>query len=165
MSDLPIFSARGKTDSERLSELIAYLPSLSSAIDRQLMSLDFNNLNENLRSRIENSVTEHQDLTGYASKNYAKKNFPSFGYVDGVKEELEYYLSGLISYIEGLEEIINPMAETISIMQTRIDELEEAVGNRYTKSEIDDDIIGDLGTTGIWNPKRVTVKEYVDSKL
>ena len=68
MSDLPIFSAQGKTDSEKLAELIKFLPSLSSAIDRQMSSLDFNNLNESLRKRIEDSVTEHQDLSEYATR-------------------------------------------------------------------------------------------------
>lgn len=73
MSDIPIFSAQGKTDSEKLAELIKFMPSLSSAIERQVSSLDFNNLNESLRNRIENSITEHQDLSGFSTNAYTNR--------------------------------------------------------------------------------------------
>lgn len=91
MSDIPVPSIRGNTDTERVTEMISYLSSLSSAIDRAFLSIDFSNLNEDLADRINKSITEHQDLTGYASKNYAKKNFTSFEFVDGVKVALEGY--------------------------------------------------------------------------
>ena len=158
MSDFPALSLRGKTDSEKLAELISYLPSLTSSIEREMMSLDFSNLNEDLQKKISSGITEHQDLSGYASKNFAKKNFTSYQYVDGVKTELNAYIERLENLVEGLSVVVSGLSETITIMQNDI-------SNRYTKAEIDDDIVGDLGTTGIFNPRRVTVKEYVDDKL
>lgn len=89
MSDIPMFSARGTTDAERLSEVMSYLSSLSSAIDRELLSIDFSNLNSDLADRINQGITEHQDLSGFASKNYAKKNFAQREFVAGIKEELD----------------------------------------------------------------------------
>lgn len=73
MSDIPKFSARGTTDAERLSEVMSYLSSLSSSIDRELLSIDFSNLNSDLADRINKGITEHQDLSGFASKNYTQK--------------------------------------------------------------------------------------------
>ena len=70
MSNIPIPFIQGQTDAERVTEISSYLQSLSSAIDRELMSIDSSNLNEDLRMRIDSSLTEHQDLTGFASKNY-----------------------------------------------------------------------------------------------
>lgn len=72
MSDIPMFSARGNTDAERISEMMSYLSNLSSAIDRELLSIDFSNLNSDLADRINKGITEHQDLTGFSSKNYTK---------------------------------------------------------------------------------------------
>lgn len=70
-----MFSAKGTTDAENIQDIMSYLSTLSSAIDRELLSIDFSNLNTNLADRINKSVTEHQDLSGFASKNYAKNHF------------------------------------------------------------------------------------------
>lgn len=72
MSDFPALSLRGKTDSEKLAELISYLPSLTSSIEREMMSLDFSNLNEDLQKKISSGITEHQDLSGFSSKIYTQ---------------------------------------------------------------------------------------------
>ena len=99
MSDIPMFSARGTTDAERLSEVMSYLSSLSSAIDRELLSIDFSNLNSDLADRINKGITEHQDLSGFASKNYAKNNFTSFNYVNGIRETLDGDISAINNII------------------------------------------------------------------
>jgi hypothetical protein len=99
MSDIPMFSARGTTDAERLSEVMSYLSSLSSAIDRELLSIDFSNLNSDLADRINKGITEHQDLSGFASKNYAKNNFTSFNYVNGITETLGGDISAINNII------------------------------------------------------------------
>lgn len=74
MSELPAFSPKGRTDSEKISEIISYLMILSSALDREMLSIDSPNLNKKLSDKIDGSIQEHQDLSGYASKNYVKSN-------------------------------------------------------------------------------------------
>lgn len=93
MSDLPIFSARGSTESEKLAEIASYLPSLTSALNRAFLSIDFSNLNPDLADRINKGITEHQDLTGYSSKNHSKKvaNEIATTLVNGARDELMGY--------------------------------------------------------------------------
>lgn len=125
MSDFPVFSPRGTTDSAKLEELISYLPSLSSAIEREMMSLDFSNLNANLRSRIESGITEHQDLSGFASKNYAKNHFYEKEVVDGIKKELEADVRGVISDMASLSSYVSALSSTISDLDARVKKLEK----------------------------------------
>lgn len=119
MSDIPMFSARGNTDSEKIAEIMSYLSGLSSSIDRELLSIDFSNLNGDLADRINKSVTEHQDLSGFASKNYAKNHFYDKESVNAMLEnfytkqyinsyfyniyEIDAKLDGIIDRIEALE--------------------------------------------------------------
>lgn len=122
MSDFPVLSLRGSTDAERLAELASYIPSLTSAIEREMMSLDFSNLNEGLQQRINNSITEHQDLSGFASKNYAKNHFYEKKEVDGIKEELE-------DNIEDVENQLSQYAKSseLSALSQQISDLTTAV--------------------------------------
>lgn len=132
MSDFPALSLRGKTDSEKLAELISYLPSLTSSIEREMMSLDFSNLNEDLQKKISSGITEHQDLSGYSSKNYtqnrigeaksyadiqahyAEINAKSFA--SGEAESAKSYAEGLVSALR--DEIM----EMISDIKDKADE-------------------------------------------
>ena len=125
MSDFPVFSPRGTTDSAKLEELISYLPSLSSAIEREMMSLDFSNLNANLRSRIESGITEHQDLSGFASKNYAKNHFYEKEVVDGIKKELEADVRGVISDMTTLSSYVSALSSKVSVLEESVKKLEK----------------------------------------
>ena len=125
MSDFPVFSPRGTTDSAKLEELISSLPSLSSAIEREMMSLDFSNLNANLRSRIESGITEHQDLSGFASKNYAKNHFYEKEVVDGIKKELEGDIRVVISNMSTLSSYVSALSSTVSELDARVKKLEK----------------------------------------
>ena len=134
MSDIPMFSARGNTDTERLSEIMSYLTNLSSAIDRELLSIDFSNLNSDLAGRINKSITEHQDLSSFASKNYAKKNFTSFELVNAIKEELETEINKINAVVgnwsyefpyESITEAISELKEKVSLLEERISALEK----------------------------------------
>ena len=129
MSDLPIFSARGSTESEKLAEIASYLPSLTSALNRAFLSIDFSNLNPDLADRINKGITEHQDLTGYSSKNHSKKvaNEIATTLVNGVRDELsgqidairallktDYYSSSEIdSKLEEIQESIDAIQKTV----------------------------------------------------
>ena len=118
MSDLPVFSAQGKTDSEKLAELIKFMPSLSSAIDRQMSSLDFNNLNESLRKRIEDSVTEHQDLSEYATRAHTWR----------VQNGLSNEIQSLSDEIQSLSDEIKNLKSKINELFGRVEDLESKVG-------------------------------------
>lgn len=136
MSDIPVPSIRGKTDSERVAEVVSYLSSLSSAVDRALLSIDFTNLNEGLAERINQSITEHQDLSGYASKSYAKKNYTSFSFVNGVKTALEGEIGSINTVIgdwyyhfpwSNISAELYDVRNKVSALITKVSELEERI--------------------------------------
>ena len=123
MSDFPALSLRGKTDSEKLAELISYLPSLTSSIEREMMSLDFSNLNEDLQKKISSGITEHQDLSGYASKNYTKKIANE---LESEIQSTQYGLTQLEGYVGNWSGFSNyTMTEEIRSLYNEIVELKE----------------------------------------
>lgn len=123
MSDFPALSLRGKTDSEKLAELISYLPSLTSSIEREMMSLDFSNLNEDLQKKISSGITEHQDLSGYASKNYTKKITNE---LESEIQSTQYGLTQLEGYVGDWSEFSNyTMTEEIRSLYNEIIGLKE----------------------------------------
>ena len=123
MSDFPALSLRGKTDSEKLAELISYLPSLTSSIEREMMSLDFSNLNEDLQKKISSGITEHQDLSGYASKNYTKKIANE---LESEIQSTQYVLTQLEGYVGNWSGFSNyTMTEEIRSLYNEIVELKE----------------------------------------
>jgi hypothetical protein len=123
MSDFPALSLRGKTDSEKLAELISYLPSLTSSIEREMMSLDFSNLNEDLQKKISSGITEHQDLSGYASKNYTKKITNE---LESEIQSTQYGLTQLEGYVGDWSEFSNyTMTEEIRSLYNEIIVLKE----------------------------------------
>lgn len=136
MSDFPVLSLRGSTDAERLAELASYIPSLTSAIEREMMSLDFSNLNEGLQQRINNSITEHQDLSGFASKNYAKNHFYEKKEVDDrlkpIKTDVSTHagkIDSLERYVFGdtgtnLQSVLSSIQTEITAIKKRLDRLE-----------------------------------------
>lgn len=136
MSDIPMFSARGTTDAERLSEVMSYLSSLSPAIDRELLSIDFSNLNSDLADRINKGITEHQDLSGFASKNYAKNNFTSFGYVNGVKDVIDANIDSINTVLgnwysgfpySNVTDELYTLKGNVSSLETIVSELQERI--------------------------------------
>lgn len=151
MSNIPIPFIQGATDTEKVTEIASYLKSLSSAVERELMSIDSTNLNGDLRARIESSLTEHQDLTGFASKNYLKNHFYE-------KEHIENLLKLRVTLSE-LNGILSDYAKKDECFdQTSLD--------AYLKT----DWIGDMGEKNygsIFFPKysRYKVKDYIDDKI
>ncbi len=73
MIDIPVPMITGNNDTEKINSIISYLQQLSTALERELMSIDYSNLSIELSKRIENSLTEHQDLSAYATKAYVEK--------------------------------------------------------------------------------------------
>lgn len=149
MSNIPVPFIQGATDAERVTEIASYLKSLSSAVERELMSIDSSNLNEDLRTRIDSSLTEHQDLSGFASKNYLKNHFYE-------KEHVENLLKLRVTLSE-LESILSGYVSTSG--------LTSALGNYYTKTQIENDLIGDTGNINWGTGRRRTVVEYVQYEL
>jgi hypothetical protein len=75
MSDIPIPMIHGTTDSEKIREIESYLSRLSEVLIRELSSIGFQNLSQDLAQKINNAVESHQDLSEYATKSYVKDNF------------------------------------------------------------------------------------------
>lgn len=121
MSDIPMFSAKGSTDAEKVQEIISYLSNLSSAVDRELLSIDFSNLNSDLANRINKSVTEHQDLSAFASKNYTKNNFYN-------KETIDAKFEFLYSNQETHSASINDIYSHIWRIEDDIEEIKDYLG-------------------------------------
>ena len=123
MSNIPIPFIQGQTDAERVTEISSYLQSLSSAIDRALMSIDSSNLNEDLRMRIDSSLTEHQDLTGFASKNYLKNHFYEKETVDNTLDKLEKNVAKNISNaVTPVANSVNSISQTVGSYSSKFDE-------------------------------------------
>lgn len=108
MSNIPIPFIQGSTDAEKVTEIASYLKSLSSAVEREFMSIDSTNLNGDLRERIESSLTEHQDLTGFASKNYLKNHFYE-------KEHIETFLDSINDSISNLRDSLSEFAKSSDV--------------------------------------------------
>lgn len=142
MSNIPSLYIQGKTDAEKIAELIAYLPTLSSALERELSSIDFSNLNENLSSRISNSITEHQDLTGFVSKNYSKNHFYDKKAVDEIASTLSEQIEDAVKDIENTlsqySNAINTLSENVSSLAGDVSALGQTVGKL-------DDYVNDYG--------------------
>lgn len=152
MSNIPVPFIQGTTDAEKVTEIASYLKSLSSAVERELMSIDSSNLNEDLRTRIDSSLTEHQDLSGFASKNYLKNHFYE-------KEHVENLLKLRVTLSE-LNSILSNYAKKSECYDK--DKLDA-----YLKS----DWIGDMGEKNYGGTiigqdwRRYKVKDYIDDKI
>lgn len=75
MSDIPIPMIHGATDSEKIREIESYLSRLSEVLIRELSSIGFQNLSQDLSQKISGAIESHQDLSEYATKSYVKDNF------------------------------------------------------------------------------------------
>jgi hypothetical protein len=151
MSNIPIPFIQGATEAEKVTEIASYLKSLSSAVERELMSIDSTNLNGDLRARIESSLTEHQDLTGFASKNYLKNHFYE-------KEHIENLLKLRVTLSE-LNGILSDYAKK-----------DECFDKTSLDAYLETDWIGDMGEKNYGSalfPKysRYKVKDYIDDKI
>jgi hypothetical protein len=123
MSNIPIPFIQGATDAEKVTEIASYLKSLSSAVERELMSIDSTNLNEELRTRIDSSLTEHQDLTGFASKNYLKNHFYEKEMVDIKLDNLEKAVDVEISSaVTPISNSVNSISQTVGGYSDEFDE-------------------------------------------
>ena len=123
MSNIPIPFIQGATDAEKVTEIASYLKSLSSAVERELMSIDSTNLNEELRTRIDSSLTEHQDLTGFASKNYLKNHFYGKEMVDIKLDNLEKAVGEEISSaVTPISNSVNSISQTVGSYGDKFDE-------------------------------------------
>lgn len=123
MSNIPVPFIQGATDAERVTEIASYLKSLSSAVERELMSIDSSNLNEDLRVRIDSSLTEHQDLTGFASKNYLKNHFYEKEMVDIKLDNLEKAVDKEISSaVTPISNSVNSISQTVGSYSDKFDE-------------------------------------------
>ena len=123
MSNIPVPFIQGATDAEKVTEIASYLKSLSSAVERELMSIDSSNLNEDLRTRIDSSLTEHQDLTGFASKNYLKNHFYEKKMVDIKLDNLEKAVDKEISSaITPISNSVNSISQTVGSYSDKFDE-------------------------------------------
>lgn len=152
MSNIPIPFIQGATDAEKVTEIASYLKSLSSAVERELMSIDSSNLNEDLRTRIDSSLTEHQDLTGFASKNYLKNHFYN-------KEHVDNLLKLKVAFSE-LETILSGYAKK-----------SECYDKETLDAYLESDWIGDMGEKNYGGTiigqdwRRYKVKDYIDDKI
>ena len=102
---LPYPNITGRTDVERLNNLIAYTTQLYNILRVILTSLDTSNLTQDLAQQIEASIKEHQDLSEYSTT----------AYVDRADEELQGEINALDTKIddevETLQENINDKAD------------------------------------------------------
>lgn len=94
---LPYPNITGKTDVERLNNLIAYTTQLYNVLRVILTSLDTSNLTQDLAQKIENSIKEHQDLSEYSTT----------AYVDRADDELQDDIDTLYGNLDDVNERID----------------------------------------------------------
>ena len=73
--------------------------------------------------RIDSSITEHQDLTGFASKNYLKIHFYEKETVDNTLDKLEKNVAKNISNaITPVANSVNSISQTVGSYSSKFDE-------------------------------------------
>lgn len=122
MSDIPIFSSKGKTSDEKITEITSYLSSLYKSLDQSFLSIGFGNLNQELSDRINNSLTDHQDLTSFASKKYTK-DYLSSNYYD--QDYINSQNAAINENIDGLGEIVGGKADKSAVTSQITDAMDE----------------------------------------
>lgn len=66
-------SINGRTDAEKIDQIARYLQYLAQIVEMNLSSISVDDLSPELRGKIDKILTEHQDLSHFASKSFAKK--------------------------------------------------------------------------------------------
>lgn len=122
MSDIPIFSSKGKTSDEKITEITSYLSSLYKSLDQSFLSIGFGNLNQELSDRINNSLTDHQDLTSFASKKYTK-DYLSSNYYD--QDSINAQNKVINENIEGLGKTVDGKADKSAVTGQITDAMDE----------------------------------------
>lgn len=140
MSDIPIPMIHGTTDSEKIRETEAYLSRLSEVLIRELSSISFQNLSQDLSQKINNAVESHQDLSEYASKRYVKDNFidneeiASYATESWVSGNFVYdsTFSNLEHRVDELVELVNGLGGSVSNHSASLAEIDELLnGDGY----------------------------------
>jgi hypothetical protein len=62
---------------DMLNQILSYLNTLVDAVNRMFENIDITNLNEELANKINNSLTEHQDMSAYATSGKVRSEFRS----------------------------------------------------------------------------------------
>lgn len=149
MSDIPVPMIHGATDSEKIREIESYLSRLSEVLIRELSSIGFQNLSQDLSQKINNAVESHQDLSEYATKSYVKDNF-----IDN--DEIEEYATE--SYVEH-NFVYN---STFATFEAEFNNLSGLVSDHSTSlAEIDELLNGD----GYFNNGIIGRLKAVEEKL
>lgn len=132
MTDIPYPMIAQGDAATTVAQIISYLSTLVDSINRMFENIDITNLNANLADKIKSSVTEHQDLSAYATAARLKES----------ADALSSSVSALKQYAD---ETFAPLT---------------ALENYYTKKEIESDLIGN--TNNAVGTRRTAVKYIED---
>ncbi len=141
MNNIPMPVITGVTDAEKIQNIISYLSQLFSDLDRVLSSIGFPNLSQELSESIRKRITEHQDLSAYATNAFVKKHFEESiapyateGWVrgnfvyDSTFSNLEYRFDELVELVNGLSGSVSSHQTAIAQMQEDIENLKSIHG-------------------------------------
>lgn len=152
MNNIPIPIITGVTDAEKIQNIISYLSQLFTELDRVLSSIGFPNLSHELSESIRKGITEHQDLSAYATRKFALDE-DNITYGQAQSYVHSYTQSLLANYVtesdfNDLSETVNDLSGSVSSHSTSIATIEEALngdgyfnkGILYRLQEIEDQL-------------------------
>lgn len=73
MSNIPVPMIHGANESEKIQNIISYITRLADTLSRELNSIGLENLSQELSEKIKSAISQHQDLSAYATKAYVEK--------------------------------------------------------------------------------------------
>ena len=129
-------------------QIISYLNTLVDAVNRMFENIDITNLNSNLADKINSSITEHQDTSSLATA-----------------AKLKEATDALSASVDSLNQYVDKTFYKVSDADGKFATYEYLENNYYSKSKIEDDLIGDTGNINWGMGRRRTVVEYVDMKI
>lgn len=135
MTDIPYPMISQGSAEDTLNQIIVYLNTLVDAINHMFENIDITNLNESLANRINSSLTEHQDMSAFATSANFKKEFGSFSdNINSIFAEFKLQLKNdLEKYKEELdksaisEEELNAVSGRIGSLQQDIRDIESDI--------------------------------------
>lgn len=136
MNNIPMPVITGVTDAEKIQNIISYLSQLFTELDRVLSSIGFQNLSQELSESIRKGITEHQDLSAYATNAFVKKHFEEsiapYATESWVRENFVYD-----STFSDLKYRFDELSGTVSSHSTKIEKMyEEIYGPEYFDNSI-----------------------------
>ncbi len=133
MSNIPVPMIYGANDSEKIKDIISYITRLADTLSRELNSIGIPNLSQELREKIDGAISQHQDLSEYATSAAVEKKDAEV-YSDAQSYTLalllNYYTTGAVDEkIASVNGRIDGVNASISIIYDEIESIKQKLSS------------------------------------